>query len=161
MWLLTRWEPRLLWHVRLAWWQSQRPRLPCPWRLWPGPHRPDRLRRPLRTQCCRVAWDVKKKKEKKQSQQVSKLDWPQVYCGTDRGTYHSVRNLKHLLKKRVFLLVATTCVNNDDLKVLRLELLYTFGCNHHRVHLCVAANCTQVSTQQWVQAETLVRTHLP
>lgn len=90
----------------------------------------------------------RKDREERISAGGAEPDLPEVHCGAFRGTHHSVGNLQHLLEQRVLLLVATAGVHDDDLKVLRLELLHAFGRDHHGVHLCVAAHRTQVSTQR-------------
>lgn len=92
-------------------------------------------------------WGQTGRKEEKRSQQGAEPDLPEVHCGAFRDTHHSVGNLQHLLEQRVLLLVTTAGVHDDDLKVLRLELLHAFGRDHHGVHLCVAAHRTQVITQ--------------
>lgn len=53
------------------------------------------------------------------------------------GTHHSVGDLQHLLKKRVFLFVSSARVHDDDLEVFAFELLDSLGCDHHWIHLRV------------------------
>ena len=55
------------------------------------------------------------------------------------NTYNSIGDLQHLFEERVGLHVTTAGVHNDDLELLRLELVNTLGCDHDRVDLGVAA----------------------
>lgn len=60
------------------------------------------------------------------------------------GTHHSIGDLQHLFKQRVFLFMSAAGINDDDLKILAFELVDTLCGDYHRVHLCVTEHDTQL-----------------